>query len=89
MQTNFHLGALRLTEPARMVLKRQPYDLVCRHAINDHGNITKRKRDMNDASMKTLGPIMSRYKSDPTDPRSPNVIILTKSTWHENLIALE
>ncbi len=89
MQSNFLLGALRLTEPARMALKRQPYDLVCRHAINDHGNITKREQAMNESSMKSLGPIMSRYKSDPTDPSSPNVLIITRDTWSETLITLE
>ena len=89
MQSNFLLGKLTMTEPARMALKRHPYDLVCRHAINDHGEISKDEQTMNDIGMKTLGPIMSRYKSDPTDPHSPNVIIFTKDTWSETLIALE
>ena len=89
MQSNFLLGALHMTEPARMALKRQPYDLVCRHAINDHGNITKREQKMNDDSMKTLGPIISRYKVNPIDPLSRNIVILTKVTWCETLIALE
>ena len=89
MQTNFLLGALRLTEPARLALKRQPYDLVCRHAINDHGRISKSERAMNELSMMTLGPIISRYRADPTDPQSKNIIILTKDTWSETLIALE
>ena len=89
MQTNFLLGTLRLTEPARMALKRQPYDLVCRHAINDHANISKREQEMNEASMKTLGTIISRYKADPTNPRSKNVLVITKETWTETLITIE
>ena len=89
MQTNFLLGALRLTEPARMALKRQPYDLICRHAINEHGNISKQERAMNEQSMKCLGPIVSRYKVDPTDPRSLNVVVFTKETWCETLIGIE
>jgi hypothetical protein len=40
MQTNFLLGTLQLTPEARMTLKRLPYDLVARHAINEHGLIT-------------------------------------------------
>lgn len=89
MQTNFLLGALLLTEPARLALKRQPYDLICRHAIGDHGNINQAERGMNEQSLKTLGPILSRYRVDPTDPDSSTVIILTKETWCETLIALE
>jgi len=89
MQTNFLLGTLLLTDPARMVLKRQPYDLICRHAINEHGNITKAEREMNERSLKTLGPIISRYRADPTNPKSVNVIIVTKDTWQETLIAVE
>lgn len=89
MQTNFLLGTLMLTEPARMALKRQPYDLICRHAINEHGDITEQERAMNEDSMKTLGPIVSRYKADPTNPHSPNVVIFTKATWCETLIGVE
>lgn len=89
MQTNFLLGALLLTDPARMALKRQPYDLICRHAIGEHGSITKAERAMNERSMQTIGPIVSRYRVDPTNPRSRNVVILTKNTWQETLIALE
>ena len=89
MQSNFLLGTLRLTEPARMALKRQPFDLICRHAINEHGNISKDEQTMNTMSMKTLGPIVSRYKVDPTNPKSKNVVVLTKNTWQETLIAIE
>lgn len=89
MQTNFLLGTLKLTETARMALKRQPFDLIARHAVNEHGLITAKERANNEKSMKTLGPILSRYKLDPTDPRSPNVIIYTRDKWDETLVALE
>ena len=80
MQTNFLLGLIQLTEPARMTLKRLPYDLVARHAINDHGTISKRQREQNALSMQVIGPIVSRYRADPTDPRSPYVRIETDAT---------
>lgn len=89
MQTNFLLGNLTLTPGARMALKRVPFDLVARHAVNEHGLITKRERAQNERSMVTLGPIVSRYKSDPTNPRSPFVIVETDSTWENTLIRLE
>ncbi len=89
MQTNFLLGSLRLTEPARMVLKRQPFDLIARHAVNEHGNITSEEQRQNEIGMKTLGPIISRYKADPTNPRSKNVVIYTFSAWNETLVSLE
>ena len=89
MQTNFLLGTLKLTESARMALKRQPFDLIARHAVNEHGLITAKERASNERSMKTLGPILSRYKLDPTNPRSPNVLIYTRDKWDETLVTLE
>ena len=89
MQTNFLLGTLKLTESARMALKRQPFDLIARHAVNEHGNITAKERANNEKNMKTLGPILSRYKLDPTNPRSPNVLIYTRDKWDETLVTLE
>jgi hypothetical protein len=89
MQSNFLLGTLKLTEPARLLLHRQPFDLIARHAINDHGLISDKERKMNETGMKTLGPIMSRYRADPTNPRSKNVLIITSSTWAETLVTLE
>jgi hypothetical protein len=89
MQTNFLLGTLKLTEPARMALKRQPFDLIARHAINEHGQLTREERESNEKSMKSTGPILSRYKLDPTNPKSRNVIIYTRAKWDETLVALE
>ena len=78
-----------MTDQARTVLKRQPYDLIARHAINEHGHITARERAANEASLKTLGPIISRYKADPTNPRSKTIVVLTKELWDETLISLD
>lgn len=89
MQTNFLLGELKITEPARLKLKRLPYDLICRHAINEHGSITARERKANEHSMKTLGPIVSRYKADPTDPTTKHIVIRTRATWDETVVDLE
>ena len=83
MQTNFLLGNLKITEPARLVLKRQPYDLIARHAINEHGLITAAEAKENERSMRTLGPIVSRYKADPT------VVIATSECWTETLVYIE
>jgi hypothetical protein len=89
MQTNFLLGALRLAEPARLLLKRQPYDLIARHAINDHGHISEKERKMNETGMRTIGAIISRYRADPTNPHSKNVLIITSNNWAETLVTLE
>ena len=89
MQTNFLLGHLQLTQQARMTLKRLPYDLVARHAINEHGTITARERKRNALSMLTIGPIVSRYRADPTDPKSPYVRIETDETWGSTTISIE
>ncbi len=89
MQTNFLLGTIQLTEPARMKLKRLPYDLVARHAINEHGLITARERKRNRLSMQTVGPIISRYRVDPNDPKAGYVLVETDATWSNTLISLE
>lgn len=89
MQTNFLLGALKLTTEAHMALKRQPYDLLARHAVNDYGHVTEKEREANDLSMHTAGAIKSRYKVDPRDPRSRNVLIITAADWSETVIKLE
>lgn len=89
MQTNFLLGTLQLTDQAQMVLKRVPYDLVARHAINEHGLITEPERRQNAMSMLTIGPIISRYKADPTNPRSKHVIVETDAVWGSTLISIE
>lgn len=89
MQTNFLLGTLILTPNARMLLKRQPYDLIARHAVNEHGLITKAEAAQNERSMLTLGPIRSRYKADPTNPRSKHIVIDTDETWSNTLIRVE
>lgn len=72
-----------------MALKRQPFDLIARHAINEHGNITKHEAKENLKGMRTLGPIVSRYKADPTNPHSKTVVILTRATWDETTVSVE
>lgn len=89
MYSNFLLGSLRITDGARIKLKRIPYDLLARHAINEHGVITKREARSNEMAMNTIGEIMSRYRVDPTDASLGNVVIVTHATWDETLIKLE
>jgi hypothetical protein len=89
MQTNFLLGSLQITEDAQAELKRLPYDLLARHAINDHGLITDAERQQNAHSMRVIGTITSRYLVDPTNPRAGHVRIETDRTWSETLISLE
>lgn len=72
-----------------MTLKRLPYDLVCRHAINEHGIITKSERKQNERSMLTIGPVRSRYMVDPTDPSTKFVRVETTATWAKTIISIE
>ena len=89
MQSNFLLGTLRITEGAKFSLKRIPYDLIARHAVNEHGAVSRRESRSNEMSMKTVGEIISRYTVDPTNPSLGNVMIITHATWDETLIKLE
>lgn len=89
MQSNFLLGTLRITENARASLRRIPYDLIARHAVNEHGQVTRREDRRNQIAMKTIGEITSRFRVDPTDPTQGNVLIVTYATWDETLVKLE
>jgi hypothetical protein len=89
MYSNFLLGTLMISEGAKLKLHRIPYDLIARHAVNEHGKVTKKEDAANLVSMKTVGNIMSRYALDPTDPSQGNVIIVTYKAWGETLVKLE
>lgn len=89
MQSNFLLGTLKITPDARAALKRLPYDLIARHAIGEHGQVSPSERKANAMGLQTLGRIVSRYRSDPTDPDSPWVLIVTETTWRETKVSLE
>jgi hypothetical protein len=89
MYSNFLLGTLRVSRAAKVKLKRIPYDLIARHAVNEHGKLSDAEIIANKVSMKTVGPIMSRYAIDPTDPKAGSVVIVTRQAWDETLVRLE
>jgi hypothetical protein len=89
MQTQFLLGELKITPDARRALRRLPYDLVARHAICEHGVISPSERRANELGLRTLGRIISRYRSDPTNQHSDWVVVVTEPTWRCTNIYLE
>ncbi len=89
MYSNFLLGTLRVSRGAKAKLKRIPYDLIARHAVNEHGALTSKEGIANLAAMKTVGQIMSRYLIDPTDKSKGNIVIVTRASWDETLVRLE
>lgn len=89
MYANFLLGNLRVTEAAKIKLKRLPLDLIARHAINEHGDITAREAKRNELAMKRTGMILSRYRIDPTDPSQGSVVVITHETWDDTVVQLE
>ena len=89
MHSNFLLGAIKMTGAARLALKRHPYDLIARHAINEHGKISQAEMQENLFGMRSIGPIISRYVADPTDASSPHVLVITADTWNETIVSLE
>lgn len=89
MHSNFLLGKLVVTKAVLMKLKRTPFDFIARHAVNEYGNITPAERRSNNASMKRVGPIMSRYMIDPTDPSQGHVIVITDEDWETTTVSLE
>lgn len=89
MHANFLLGVLNVSENAQLKLKRIPLDLIARHAINEHGVLTRRELHRNAISMKTLGEITSRYPVDPTDNSQGNVLVITSQAWSQTVVKLE
>jgi len=89
MYSNFLLGTLCITEAAQAKLRRIPYDLIARHAVNEHGKLSRRETRRNEISMKTIGEIVSRYPVDPTDTSQGSVLVVTHETWDETLVKME
>lgn len=89
MHANFLLGTLAISENARLKLKRIPYDLIARHAVNEHGKLSRREQHRNVIGMKTIGEITSRYAIDPTDEAQGNVLVVTQRAWNETVVKLE
>lgn len=85
----FLLGEIVISEAAYQALGRTPLDLIARHAVRDHGQITSRERVRNDRSYDSGGQIMSRYRIDPTNPRTKHVLIITRSGGDETVVCLE
>lgn len=89
MYSTFLLGKLHVSELARNALGRMPLDLIARHAINEHGDITPREAKRNVRSMNDAGEIISRYLIDPTNPRLGHVLVITNETWSDTSVKLE
>lgn len=89
MNTNFLLGTIKFSEAVRSTLKRLPYDLLARHAINEHGHLSPKELTQNINGMKMIGRIVSRYRADPTDTKSKFILIITKPTWTETVVLIE
>ena len=89
MQTKCLLGTLKMSRRGRSALQREPYDLIARHAINEHGSVTHRERKRNEAAMTTLGELVSRYQVDPTNPGKGTILVKTSACWKETTVCLE
>jgi hypothetical protein len=89
MYSNFLLGTLKVTEAARLKLKRTPLDLVARHAVNDHGLATPKELRANQRALKVVDKIISRYPVDPTDPSQGRVLVITDESWESTTVKLE
>lgn len=89
MYSNFLLGSLHVSDAARIKLKRLPLDLIARHAVNDHGQLTRLEVKRNRQNMAFVGPILSRYSVDPTDPTQGRVVVITDEMWESTIVKLE
>ena len=88
MNARFLLGTITITEDVKALLGRSPYDLVARHAILENGVVSARRRKLNAMAMATGDEIVSEYLSDPTDPDSPHIRIVTSGGWGKTRISV-
>jgi len=89
MHSNFLLGRLCISEAVQMKLKRMPFDLVARHAINEYGHVSPTERRANTHSMKYVGQILSRYPIDPTNLGEGYVLVITDEDWETTTVKIE
>ncbi|MGA0610026.1 hypothetical protein [Caldimonas sp. KR1-144] len=89
MKSRFALGALRTSQAAKSALHRIAYDLICRHALCDHGQISMIERRANERSLVHGGRVVSRYRSDPTNPNAPWVIVVTEAGGIHTTVFME
>lgn len=89
MYANFLLGEINTTDDVLARLNRIPLDLLARHAINEHGRLTKLERKRNQLAMRNVGRILSRYPINPLALSEGFVIVETKDGWGETEIRLE
>lgn len=95
-RANFLLGHITITDEALRALGRFPYDLIARHAVNDHGSVTRKELQKNlvglhgDGRLSPVGgAIKSRYRANPTAVRSEWIVIETNDSWSVTTITVE
>lgn len=89
MMSYFLLGDISIADTAKKALGRTPLDLLARHAIHDHGIVTPDEIRANVVNSLEGGEIVSRYRVDPTQPKSRTVVVKTHEGWGRTTIALE
>lgn len=89
MMSYFLLGDINITDAAKKALGRTPLDLLARHAVHDHGIVTPDEIRANVINSLDGGEIVSRYRVDPTQPKSRTVVVKTHEGWGRTTIALE
>ena len=87
MYANFLLGRLKVTTAAKVKLKRTPLDLVARHAIGDHGEVSTRQLKQNQAAFHTASQIVSRYRV--VSSSTEYVRVVTDDGWENTTVELE
>lgn len=89
MKSRFALGALRTSQLARRELGRIAYDLICRHALCEHGHISHAEKRANAQSLAHGGRVVSRYRSNPCDDASSWVVVITERGGTHTTVYLE
>lgn len=88
MFSTFLLGKITVNDSVREAMHRTPLDLIARHAIGEHGDISPRQEKQNKLSLRNGGEIRSEYLIDPTDASKGRVSVVTIEGWGETHVSL-
>ena len=87
MFAKFLLGRIRIEDKAKEILGRTPLDLIARHAVLDHGQVSKAQLQNNLNSLATGGEISSAFFVDPGNPKAGQITITTEAGWGGTLVS--
>ena len=88
MHANFLLGTLIYEESVEAAIGRNPLDLIARHAVCDHGIVSRRQKVRNRVALDEHDEIVSEYHLNPLHPEDGSIRFTTSAGWGETVVSI-